>query len=82
VRPFSSLRRSKPINPELWAWTGFIAFVLVVLAIDLGVLNRKAHVVSIREALRFTAAVFVLALMFNALVYLMYENHWLGSVRT
>lgn len=52
--------------------------MLVVLAIDLGVLNRKAHVVSIREALRFTAVVFVLALVFNALVYVMYENHWLG----
>ena len=66
------------VNPELWAWGGFIAFVLVVLALDLGVLNRKAHVVSIREALKFTAAVAVLALCFNALVYMMYENHWLG----
>lgn len=50
----------------------------MVLAIDLGVLNRKAHVVSIREALTFTACVFVLALVFNALVYVMYEQHWLG----
>jgi tellurite resistance protein TerC len=66
------------LNPALFAWGGFIAFVLLVLALDLGVLNRKAHVVSIREALRFTAVVAVLALCFNALVYAMYENHWLG----
>ncbi len=52
--------------------------MLVVLAIDLGVLNRKAHVVSIREALTFTACVFGLALVFNVLVYVMYEQHWLG----
>ena len=69
---------AKPINSEFWAWAGFLAFVLIVLAIDLGVLNRKAHVVSIREALKFTAVVVVMALAFNALVYVMYENHWLG----
>ena len=66
------------INPELWAWGGFIAFVLLVLAIDLGVLNKKAHVVSIREALKFTVALAVMALCFNVLVYLSYEHHWLG----
>jgi tellurite resistance protein TerC len=50
----------------------------VVLAIDLGVINRRAHVVSIREALTFTIVLFVLALCFNGLVYVMYENHWFG----
>ena len=52
--------------------------MLVVLGVDLGVLNRKAHVVSIREALVFTAGLFVLALGFNALVYIAYQGHWLG----
>ncbi len=52
--------------------------MLLVLAIDLGVLNRKAHVVSIREALTFTMVLFVLALVFMVVVYLAYENHWLG----
>lgn len=52
--------------------------MLVILALDLGVLNRKAHVVSIREALTFTGGVLVLALCFNGLVYFLYENHWLG----
>ncbi|MBC7897455.1 MAG: TerC family protein [Cytophagaceae bacterium] len=66
------------MSQELVAWVGFIIFVVVVLAVDLGVLNRKAHVVSIREALTFTAGLAVLALGFNALVYVMYENHWLG----
>jgi tellurite resistance protein TerC len=62
----------------LLAWGGFIAFVFVVLAVDLGVLNRRAHVVSIREALAFTAGLFVLALAFNAVVYLAYDHHWFG----
>ncbi|MEO6445407.1 MAG: TerC family protein [Gemmatimonadaceae bacterium] len=62
----------------MFAWAGFIIFVLVVLAIDLGVLNKKAHVVSIREALTFTGVLALLALAFNVLVYVSYENHWLG----
>jgi tellurite resistance protein TerC len=53
-------------------------FVLVILAIDLGVLNRRAHVVSIREALTFTIGLFVIALAFNGLVYVLYENQLLG----
>ena len=62
----------------MWAWGGFIAFVLAMLALDLGVLNRRAHVVSVPEALRFTLALAVLALAFNALVWAAYDHHWLG----
>jgi tellurite resistance protein TerC len=52
--------------------------VLLVLAIDLGVLNKKAHVVTIREALRFTAVVAFLAVCFNGVIYMLYENQLLG----
>ncbi len=34
---------------QLWLWLGFNAFVLALLALDLGVFHRKAHEVSIRE---------------------------------
>ena len=34
----------------LWLWTGFLAFVLLMLAIDLGVFHRRAHAVSLGEA--------------------------------
>jgi len=36
-------------------WLGFIIFIFSALALDLGVLNRKAHVISTREALRWTS---------------------------
>ena len=49
-----------------------------MLAVDLGVLNRRPHVVSITEALTFTAGLLVLALGFNVLVYVMYDQQWLG----
>lgn len=48
-----------------------------MLAIDLGVVNRKAHVVSVREALAFTTILVVLALAFAGLVWLAYDHHWL-----
>src|SRR4051812_30716927 len=35
----------------LLIWIGFITFILALLALDLGVFNRKAHVVGVKEAL-------------------------------
>jgi len=49
-----------------------------MLAIDLGVINRKAHVVSVREALAFTAVLVVLAMAFAGFVYAAYDHQWLG----
>ncbi|HEU4453634.1 MAG TPA: TerC family protein [Longimicrobium sp.] len=44
----------------------FIAFVLVMLAIDLGVFNRSAHVIAPKEAARWSAITVVLAMLFAA----------------
>jgi tellurite resistance protein TerC len=51
-------------------WIGFIAFVLLMLAVDLGVFNRKDHVVGFREALTWSGVWVTLALVFSALVWL------------
>ena len=61
-------------SPLLWA--GFIAFVLAMLAIDLGVFHRKAHAVSLKEAGAWSAVWVALALAFNAGVYA-----WFGPER-
>jgi tellurite resistance protein TerC len=66
----------------LWIWIGFVAFVLVLLALDLGVFHRKAHVVSVREALGWSAVWITLGLLFSAFVYFGYEHHWLGMGTT
>lgn len=60
------------------AWGGFLLFVFAMLAIDLGVVNRKAHVVSVREALAFTTLLVLLAFAFAGFVYAAYENQWLA----
>ena len=59
-------------------WVGFVAFVLCMLALDLGVFHRRAHVVRIREAFAWTGFWVTLAILFNVLVYFIYEHHWLG----
>ncbi|MBM4180361.1 MAG: TerC family protein [Betaproteobacteria bacterium] len=51
-------------------WVGFIAFVLAMLAIDLFVLGgKKAHRVSVREALAWTSVWVTLSLSFCALLW-------------
>ena len=57
-------------------WIGFTVFVLAMLALDLGVFHRKAHEVSVREALTWTGIWISLALVFNLGVY-----YWFGSER-
>ena len=51
---------------SLWLWAGFNLFILAMLALDLGVFHRKAHVVSIREATTWSLVWITLALLFNA----------------
>lgn len=47
-------------------WIGFNIFVLIMLAIDLGVFNREAHKITVRESLIWTGAWIGMALLFNA----------------
>lgn len=65
----------------IFIWTGFILFVLAMLALDLGVFHRKAHVVRVKEALVWSGVWIALALSFSIFVYFGYENHWLGLGR-
>lgn len=51
--------------PTSW-WIGFNAMVLLLLALDLGVFNRKAHAVSVKEALGWSALWISLAVGFGA----------------
>jgi tellurite resistance protein TerC len=50
-------------------WIGFNLFVLAMLALDLGVFHRKAHIVSFKEAATWSAVWVGLALLFNLVVY-------------
>lgn len=57
----------------LW-WTFFGVFILAMLALDLGVFNRRTHVVKIRESLLWTAFWVILALLFCGGIYFFYGH--------
>jgi tellurite resistance protein TerC len=51
----------KPVE----AWAGFLALILFLLVLDLSVLNRKSHVISMRESLLTTLGYMVIATLFG-----------------
>ncbi len=57
----------------LWPWILFNLFVVIMLALDLGVFHRKAHEIKTREALVWSVFWITLSLIFNALIY-----YWMG----
>ncbi len=69
---------SNPANLKLWAYLGFIALVIVFLALDLGVFHREAHEVSMKEAVTWSVIWLTCGVAFSAFVYYAYNNHWLG----
>ncbi len=57
------------MDTPLLFWIFFNLFVLVMLALDLGVFHRKAHDVSVKEALTWTFVWIFLAMVFNAVIW-------------
>jgi tellurite resistance protein TerC len=62
------------MTDQTWLWIGFNIFVLAMLALDLGVFHRKAHVVTFKESMAWTVAWVGLALVFNLGLW-----HYAGS---
>jgi TerC family integral membrane protein len=58
-----------PFADYWWFYLCFTGFVLLLLALDLGVFHRKAHEVSFREAATWSVVWVTLALVFNFLLY-------------
>ena len=58
-----------------WLWLGFVLFVVVMLALDLGVFHRKAHAVSVKEALIWSCVWVGLSLLFTPVVYVLFSGH-------
>jgi uncharacterized protein (TIGR02611 family) len=55
-------------------WVAFGLFIVAMVMLDLGVFHRRAHVVTIPEALAWTATWIALAMAFNVAVYFMYSE--------
>ena len=58
-----------PFADFWWFYLGFTLFVVLMLAVDLGIFHREAHTVSAQEAARWSVVWVGLALTFNFLFY-------------
>ncbi len=63
------------LNVPSWFWAVFVVGVVGVLALDLGVLHRKAHVVKTKEALAWSCFWIGSALLFNVWVYFQWGKY-------
>ena len=63
------------LGMPVWIWFSFIAVVLAILAFDLGVLNREAHEIDVRESLNMSALYIGLGLAWAGVVYWIYLTH-------
>ena len=57
------------ISGSTWLWIGFSFFIVFMLSLDLGLLNRKAHSIRYREAWIWTGVWVTLAMLFAYLVF-------------
>ncbi len=62
------------MNEQIYIWIGFNLFVVLMLALDLGVFHRTAHEVKMKEALTWSAIWIALAMIFNVVIY-----YWKGQ---
>lgn len=62
------------MTTEIYFWIGFTTFLMLMLAIDLGIFHRKTHTVTFKESLGWTIVWIGLAMLFSAIVYF-----WKGS---
>ena len=65
---------------EIWFLVGFIAFIAAILVLDMLVIDRKAHVVSVKEAGTWTAVWIGLALLFS--VFLWFHGDMVHGIET
>ena len=57
------------LGKPIWMWLGFLALVLVLLVLDLGVLNRKNHDIGMRQSLLLSAFYISLGLAFGGFIW-------------
>ncbi|MEK6677340.1 MAG: TerC family protein [Planctomycetota bacterium] len=59
----------------IWLWIGFLVFVMIMLALDLGLFHREDRVIRSREALVWTGFCAILSLLFCGVTYYIYDHN-------
>ena len=64
----------------LWVWLGFLAIVVALLLVDLGVFHKQAHDVTMRESMLLSGVCMTLGVGFSAVVWWLYYNGYATSL--
>lgn len=62
------------LGKPLWTWLAFLLIVVLLLALDLGVLHKTAHEVNVKESMVTCAFYTTLGLLFTIAIYFLYAN--------
>ncbi len=62
------------LGMPVYIWLSFIAFVILILALDLGLFHREAHEISLRESAVLASICITLGFSFSAVVWWLYYN--------
>ncbi|MBK0368379.1 TerC family protein [Flavobacterium agrisoli] len=60
-------------------WISFLALVVVILALDLGVFNKTPHIISSKEASKWTLIWVSLSFLFSGVIYWLYSNEYINN---
>lgn len=57
------------LGQPLWMWLGFLAFVFVLLAIDLGLLSKKSHEINVAQSMKLSAFYIAMGVAFGGFIW-------------
>lgn len=60
-------------------WTLFLVSILVFLALDLGVFNKTPHIISTKEASKWTAIFVSISFLFSGVIYWLYSKNYIAD---
>lgn len=60
-------------------WVFFIAMIMGILALDLGIFNKTPHIINTKEASKWTVIWFTLSMIFSGVIYWLYSNNYVDN---
>lgn len=60
-------------------WISFLAAIFVFLALDLGVFNKTPHIISSKEAGKWTGVFVTISFLFSGVIYWLYNNNYIDN---
>jgi len=63
-------------------WITFIIAILLFLALDLGVFNKTPHIISSKEAGKWTGIFVTISFLFSGVIYWLYSNNYIANPDT